>query len=901
MNIRHLFILLPIFISGCATEVRHLTLAERNSMAMRAWQSTSGPLNLQLPNGASFKGKKYASGLIEGTYSSPEFSYSSGQWQGDISLGNAKEGELKIQIPGGVIVTTAELKNFRPVWNDYGGSLVLPSNIVISAKEYTEKASVTYGPRGYHDKVQLHDGSGASVPFKGGLETWIRLCKLMRENADKKINHFIGVTGEGGFATVTVDYKNKASKSSTYRTYFRWGMEPSAHSLWRLSVSNDGIEGDKIPDSLTTRGTVIELLPSGYYVKGGVKNGVIDGPVLLTHPTNPGVIEGQFSNGQILGALKEYSLQGGLSALILPIGKTDWLRLDIGQNSTSCKILGLPKEAQKEWLVPPGLCNPAGLLQGELKSAITRDHSYALLNIKADSGHLYAGSLTALNTQVDQYAEGGFNKGIFSGALWNGGTRVQPTDSVEQRLIYQGPFIDGLAEGEGLCGYNKTFEPCAYSKGNRVDPLHYARELSMAEARRVQACELAWLQLPGAGSNFMRSVDPKRCDGEWEELKKLTESAIRQGVKFFHPSHTALDVSIHSVESCYDNYFVKVGSSAKASLDDLEQRMRKNECYDEGAVAVERRALNENIRELNKIAQNGISALGPARQMERQGRAAARTALANEQRQLAADIVSSVRNSWNSTYSFLASVQQSTQQIMANNARTSSYGTQTAKAKEVLADTKSRATKDPVFKQKKEDLTKLIQERCAKVGARPVLINGEWHCNPENKTVYIPWNPARLCYDPTGKVCNTGEVHGKKANDSNESGSSGSGVNEDNISNSGKDNSTSESKSKSNEMETRPEAMSYVWKTNNGRWLCQSPSSKLYVSVATSEEAEKLCVCSGFRSRQPANDGYAYFCNRPLESFDSNVYEIYTLYSMAGVRKSYNCPKEGITVQCMSH
>lgn len=99
------------------------------------------------------------------------------------------------------------------------------------------------------------------------------------------------------------------------------------------------------------------------------------------------------------------------------------------------------------------------------------------------------------------------------------------------------------------------------------------------------------------------------------------------------------------------------------------------------------------------------------------------------------------------------------------------------------------------------------------------------------------------------------------------------------------------------ETEERREAMAYCFETSNKRWLCHSPANKMTVSYATLAEAEQAGTCQ-YRLKAATQNGYGYFCNRPMEKFDQDVYEIYTLYGLAGVRRSYICNKDKSVSDC---
>jgi hypothetical protein len=101
------------------------------------------------------------------------------------------------------------------------------------------------------------------------------------------------------------------------------------------------------------------------------------------------------------------------------------------------------------------------------------------------------------------------------------------------------------------------------------------------------------------------------------------------------------------------------------------------------------------------------------------------------------------------------------------------------------------------------------------------------------------------------------------------------------------------------ETEERVEAMAYCYPTQNNRWLCHSPANKMTVSHATLAEAEKAGTCN-YRSKMAINNGHAYFCNRPQESFDEKVYDIYELHGVAGQRKHYICDTSKSVSECKS-
>lgn len=205
--------------------------------------------------------------------------------------------------------------------------------------------------------------------------------------------------------------------------------------------------------------------------------------------------------------------------------------------------------------------------------------------------------------------------------------------------------------------------------------------------------------------------------------------------------------------------------------------------------------------------------------------------------------------------------------------------------------------------QSKIQSNEKMEAICAKIGRKGQFVDGRWQCIAKENQVNIAHNPNQLCYDPSGKNCKTGEPianSSAKNSDDSVSGNPESVIVEKSIAdqNLATNTNNTDKKNESTENEIFPEAVSYCWQTDNKRWLCHSPASKKIVSERILADAEKSGVCD-FRDKQPTGNGYIYFCNRRLESYDNDIMEIYKLYGKAALRKTYHCPKGGMTVQCL--
>lgn len=215
------------------------------------------------------------------------------------------------------------------------------------------------------------------------------------------------------------------------------------------------------------------------------------------------------------------------------------------------------------------------------------------------------------------------------------------------------------------------------------------------------------------------------------------------------------------------------------------------------------------------------------------------------------------------------------------------------------------------------DLSARREAVCKKIGRTSEFKDGRWQCVSPEIVVNVPLEVNPLCYDPAGKACETGESMNKVVGRNGGAAAGGGGgagggagaVSSTNalasvgVSGSGAGYANTQSQSgtagegKNSAYDTRYEAIAYCFKNEHNRWLCDSTHAKTTLSEETLEKAEKNGVCA-YRDKRSTVNGYIYFCDRPLESYDRDVYEIYKLYSDGPLRKKYSCPSGGMTIQC---
>jgi len=953
--------MLVALLTGCATG----SVSGDRSTA-RTPSMFSSPWVVSLPDGFSLAGSKYANGAIEVTLSTADFRFTSGSWQLPIEAGNATRGELEILLPDGVIKTMAGLKNFTPQAVDRFQMFELPNAQVAVLDREQMTMRMPGSSRTFKD-VTLISASGAKMPLTSSLGSWLELARDMRAISHNPVKHFAGVVANEDYKVGMYRYtggKMVGSHSISYREHVTWGLVSAGdRGLWalgggaktyRLDPEKPVDTSQPILSGLTSIG-----LKDGAVLRGRIMDdGQLDGPVTILKPGNDNLLYGRYTKGEPQGAFQERNAKGDLLALEVPTDDGQRLRIAVDASYVPCGIGGLPKavatvaiangqaavaaqiaiqeaaakralemaerrargeviqvgveESLPEpanWLVPPANC-VAGQVQGEMPVALRRDHAYALLNIAAENGVVQKGALAALSSEGEQYVDGGFWQGNFSGSLWKGDQQIARNQPVSERLIFQGTFKQGLADGEGICGYKIELEYCAYQRGVRVDALYQARVLAAAEAKRQSECRMDYESLPYAHTYMVSNFNANICQSRWDYLKRHTSIAIDEGGEAFSPNRGGIDSQIYAVEECYDENFTRKARSASDDFEKLVNRLSANQCYDSGVVNAERSLVSQNSNLLTQIANEGKSALAPYYKIQRQGKAAWSRLEAQREQQLRQDIINNVRETLGSVNTEMAAIQRNTNQQMAlvNNHNAMVRTRQQAQAN-VYRPATPVIQASTQYTQKEKLLEQDMHTVCGRIGGRKaVQRNGEWHCEAENKVVMVPWNPTRLCYDPSGKTCNTGapygQVAGSGAGTSSLNGSAGGGVGAGGGSIAGGSgsaattgsSSASSTKDDGKTYEHRWESVGYCWQTANKRWLCHGPYSKKVVSEVNLADAEKD-VCD-YRSRQPQKDGYIYFCNHVLESYQSDIMEIYKLYGAAASRKQYNCPVGGMTVQC---
>lgn len=472
-------------------------------------------------------------------------------------------------------------------------------------------------------------------------------------------------------------------------------------------------------------------------------------------------------------------------------------------------------------------------------------------------------------------------------------------DYHNRKVLYQGDFHEGKPSGVGFCLFNEILEPCNQSMGIRNDEIHQAREydkLLAAEAAKVAKAKQDCVNLNnGYNRNMNFFGNAGFCDNK------------------ISPMQNALNIVINKADckGCgqreFKNAAGNMWSCIKKLKSDLQYanagtgRMVRLGCISQNESNLMTKDLNSAIRSARKQApifksiENDYRAsykkiIWPKLDRIETQRNAVWMGAINKFKRASQNIMAQKQRMHNQRMGYIRDRQRIDRQ---------------AKERQRKISLRSRALKVPTTLYRYNPKTK----KKVKVIKRDVYAESKKLCKKRarkwlgdrcDSKISVITFPGRACYDPTGKICKTGETiyydknSGKYNPKYTRSDSNVKATQNKAITNSGNsDGDTSSATTAAIRKTVIPklEALAYCWpnKRKTG-WYCHGSTQLLLMPSKTIESAMASSGCRDGSKKTPFQDGVLFYCGFGQETYHDDVVSIYNVDAgFLSARRKYDC------------
>jgi len=446
-----------------------------------------------------------------------------------------------------------------------------------------------------------------------------------------------------------------------------------------------------------------------------------------------------------------------------------------------------------------------------------------------------------------------------------------------KQIIFNGFIIDKERNGSALCSIPQTYKgelgPCYWENDKRVDDIYLKEQARVAEINNWFACndsvkafsKALWetsnkefffpeLIIENLEYSWNRDTTAKRLDCDYCYVE--TQDAVDSAEKSLNAAYRKIDRlnnTLNKEHEFLENNacFIDEKSEINTKFDIAKNSLIEWRNYVDATNEVVK-DYSSNVRRLNANKKRNIKAFNQSINREMANHVSTMGNRLNNPAE---------QKGWDNVNKLAQRLVQESEGNRVKATPVISQAKQTSSQPTV--NTPSRTSS----KTKESNDKKAFQAACLR-GKYNTWENGICITN-------IPW-AGPICYDPSGKHCNTGELISKSKkiakNEREANELKGTGI-------SGNANSSVDITSTTGEDQKNVKrAMAACWEVTGG-WKCNGPLQKLYIAEGTLEVALSRVACEPSNAIQTrsgkgewaGSEIYLYDCGRGLKVDDIDV------------------------------